>query len=136
MRQFKKIYALKAFDASSGATFSAILGAYQAIIDPNDSGNGNYKGNYGYDMDAQSDLINIAIIVIYGVAIFIVLVADMVVRCGKGCPESKSGSTQVDPADPPNGRIDKLLEQVGKVMTEQEALLKIMKEQQQLWQRS
>ena len=40
-----KIYALKAFDASSGATFSAILGAYQAIIDHNDSGNGNYKGN-------------------------------------------------------------------------------------------
>ena len=55
---------------------------------------GNYQGSYGYDMDAQSDLINIAIIVIYGVAIFIVLVADMVVRCGKGCPESKYGCTR------------------------------------------
>ena len=87
-------------------------------------------------MDAQSDLINIAIIVIYGVAIFIVLVADMVVRCGKGCPESKYGCTQVNPATPSNGRIDKLLEQVGKLMTEQEALLKIMKDQQQLWQSS
>ena len=40
-----KIYSLKAFDSASTATFSAILGAYQAVIDHNDSGNGNYKGN-------------------------------------------------------------------------------------------
>ena len=40
-----KIYSLKAFDSSSSASYSAILGAYQAVIDHNDSGNGNYKGN-------------------------------------------------------------------------------------------
>ena len=40
-----KIYALKAFDSSNSGSYSAILSAYQAVIDHNDSGNGNYKGN-------------------------------------------------------------------------------------------
>ena len=40
-----KIYSLKAFNNTIGATFSNILNAYQAVIDHNDSGNANYKGN-------------------------------------------------------------------------------------------
>jgi len=40
-----KIYALKAFNSSVSATYSAILGAYQAVIDHNDSSDANYKGN-------------------------------------------------------------------------------------------
>jgi len=40
-----KIYALKAFNASNSGSYTAILSAYQAVIDHNDSGNGNYKNN-------------------------------------------------------------------------------------------
>ena len=40
-----KIYALKAFSSSVTASYSGILSAYQAVIDHNDSGNANYKGN-------------------------------------------------------------------------------------------
>ena len=40
-----KIYALKAFSSSVTATYSAILGAYQAVIDHNDSTHSDYKGN-------------------------------------------------------------------------------------------
>ena len=40
-----KIYALKAFNASLSGSYTDILGAYQAIIDHNDSGHANYKGN-------------------------------------------------------------------------------------------
>ena len=40
-----KIYALKAFNSSVSASYSDILGAYQAVIDHNDSTDANYKGN-------------------------------------------------------------------------------------------
>ena len=40
-----KIYAAKAFSSTNSGSFTAILSAYQAVIDHNDSGNGNYKGN-------------------------------------------------------------------------------------------
>ena len=40
-----KIFALKAFNSQVSGTYSAILGAYQAVIDHNDATNGNYKGN-------------------------------------------------------------------------------------------
>ena len=40
-----KIYSLKAFDSSLSASYTNILGAYQAVIDHNTSGNANYKGN-------------------------------------------------------------------------------------------
>jgi len=40
-----KIYALKAFNSQVSGSYSAILGAYQAVIDHNDVTNGNYKGN-------------------------------------------------------------------------------------------
>jgi len=40
-----KIYALKAFNSGLSGSYTAILGAYQAVIDHNDSGNVNYKGN-------------------------------------------------------------------------------------------
>ena len=40
-----RIYALKAFNASLSGSYTAILSAYQAVIDHNDSGNINYKGN-------------------------------------------------------------------------------------------
>ena len=40
-----KVYALKAFDSSLSASYTAILGAYQAVIDHNDSGNAAYKGS-------------------------------------------------------------------------------------------
>ena len=40
-----KVYALKAFNSSLTASYTDILGAYQAVIDHNDSGNANYKGN-------------------------------------------------------------------------------------------
>ena len=40
-----KIYALKAFNASLSGSYTDILGAYQAVIDHNDSGHANYKGN-------------------------------------------------------------------------------------------
>jgi len=40
-----KIFALKAFNSQVSGTYSAILGAYQAVIDHNDVTNGNYKGN-------------------------------------------------------------------------------------------
>ena len=40
-----KVYALKAFNSSLSASYTDILGAYQAVIDHNDSGNANYKGN-------------------------------------------------------------------------------------------
>ena len=40
-----KIYALKAFDSQVSGSYTAILSAYQAVIDHNDSSNGNYKGN-------------------------------------------------------------------------------------------
>ena len=40
-----KIYALKAFNSTVSGSYSGILSAYQAVIDHNDSTNGNYKGN-------------------------------------------------------------------------------------------
>ena len=40
-----KIYALKCFDSTVSGSYSGILSAYQAVIDHNDSGNANYKGN-------------------------------------------------------------------------------------------
>ena len=40
-----KIYALKAFNSQVSGSYSAILSAYQAVIDHNDNTNGNYKGN-------------------------------------------------------------------------------------------
>ena len=40
-----KIYALKCFNSGLSGSYSDILGAYQAVIDHNDSSNGNYKGN-------------------------------------------------------------------------------------------
>ncbi len=40
-----KIYALKAFNAALSGSYTNILDAYQAIIDHNDSGHANYKGN-------------------------------------------------------------------------------------------
>ena len=40
-----KIYALKCLNSSGSGTYTAILNAYQAVIDHNDSGNANYKGN-------------------------------------------------------------------------------------------
>ncbi len=40
-----KIYALKAFNSAMSGTYTDILAAYQAIIDHNDSGHANYKGN-------------------------------------------------------------------------------------------
>ena len=40
-----RIYSLKAFDSSKSGTFSAILGAYQAVIDHNNSTHSNYKGD-------------------------------------------------------------------------------------------
>ena len=40
-----KIFALKAFNNQVSGTYSAILGAYQAVIDHNDSTDANYKGN-------------------------------------------------------------------------------------------
>ena len=40
-----KIYALKCFNSGLSGSYTDILGAYQAVIDHNDSGNGNYKGN-------------------------------------------------------------------------------------------
>ena len=40
-----KIYALKAFNSNVSGSYSAILSAYQAIIDHNDSTDANYKGN-------------------------------------------------------------------------------------------
>jgi len=40
-----KIYALKCFDSNVSGSYSGILSAYQAVIDHNDAGNANYKGN-------------------------------------------------------------------------------------------
>ncbi len=40
-----KIYALKCFNSTLSGSYSDILGAYQAVIDHNDSGHANYKGN-------------------------------------------------------------------------------------------
>ena len=40
-----KIYALKAFNSNNSGSYTAILSAYQAVIDHNDSGDANYKGN-------------------------------------------------------------------------------------------
>ncbi len=40
-----KIYALKAFNSQVSGSYSAILSAYQAVIDHNDSTDANYKGN-------------------------------------------------------------------------------------------
>ena len=40
-----KIYGLKCFNSSLSGSYSDILGAYQAVIDHNDSGNADYKGN-------------------------------------------------------------------------------------------
>ncbi len=40
-----KIYALKAFNSGLSGTYTNILAAYQAVIDHNDSGHANYKGN-------------------------------------------------------------------------------------------
>ena len=40
-----KIYALKCFNSGLSGSYTDILGAYQAVIDHNDSGNANYKGN-------------------------------------------------------------------------------------------
>ena len=38
-----KIYALKCFNSGLSGSYTDILGAYQAVIDHNDSGNANYK---------------------------------------------------------------------------------------------
>ena len=40
-----KIFSLKAFNSSLSASYSGIVTAYQAVIDHNDSGDVNYKGN-------------------------------------------------------------------------------------------
>ena len=40
-----KIYALKAFNSGNSGSYTAILGAYQAVIDHNDNTDANYKGN-------------------------------------------------------------------------------------------
>jgi len=40
-----KIYALKAFSSSNQGSYTAILGAYQAVIDHNDNTSGDYKNN-------------------------------------------------------------------------------------------
>ena len=40
-----KIYSLKAFNNLVSGSYSAILSAYQAVIDHNDSNDANYKGN-------------------------------------------------------------------------------------------
>jgi len=40
-----KIFALKCFNSTVSGSYSGILSAYQAVIDHNDSTNGNYKGN-------------------------------------------------------------------------------------------
>ena len=40
-----KIYALKAFSSGLSASYTAILDAYQKVLDHNTSGNANYKGN-------------------------------------------------------------------------------------------
>ena len=40
-----KIYALKAFSSTLSASYTAILDAYQKVLDHNTSGNANYKGN-------------------------------------------------------------------------------------------
>ena len=40
-----QIFALKAFNSQVSGSYSGILSAYQAVIDHNDSTNGNYKGN-------------------------------------------------------------------------------------------
>lgn len=40
-----KIYALKAFSSTGSGSLSDIIDAYQAVIDHNDSGHPNYKGN-------------------------------------------------------------------------------------------
>ena len=40
-----KIYAVKSMASNNTGTYSSILSGYQAIIDHNDSGNANYKGN-------------------------------------------------------------------------------------------
>ena len=40
-----KIFALKCFNSGVSGSYSGILSAYQAVIDHNDSTNGNYKGN-------------------------------------------------------------------------------------------
>lgn len=40
-----KIYALKAFSSSGSGSLADIIDAYQAVIDHNDSGHPNYKGN-------------------------------------------------------------------------------------------
>ena len=40
-----KIYALKCFNSALSGSYTDILGAYQAVIDHNDSANANYKGN-------------------------------------------------------------------------------------------
>ena len=40
-----KFYALKCFSSAGGGSLSGIMNAYQAVINHNDSGNANYKGN-------------------------------------------------------------------------------------------
>ena len=40
-----KFYALKCFSSSGSGSLSGIMNAYQAVINHNDSGNANYKGN-------------------------------------------------------------------------------------------
>jgi plastocyanin len=40
-----QIFALKAFNSQVSGSYSGILGAYQAVIDHNDSTDANYKGN-------------------------------------------------------------------------------------------
>ena len=40
-----KFYALKCFSSGGGGSLSGIMNAYQAVINHNDSGNANYKGN-------------------------------------------------------------------------------------------
>ena len=40
-----KIYALKCFNSGLSGSYTDILGAYQAVINHNDSGHANYKGN-------------------------------------------------------------------------------------------
>ena len=40
-----KFYALKCFSSAGSGSLSGIMNAYQAVIDHNDSGNANYKGN-------------------------------------------------------------------------------------------
>lgn len=94
--------------------------------------NGNYVGGYGYDMDAQADLIRFFMYTTFGLCFVLIFATDALVRCRVCsrlcfCCGEKEG-TPPNVIVPASSAVEELLKSVMK--QQKQLLLEMMKEQQ------